>query len=188
MKNLLTLIFISISTLLFGQDSEMLGFINQYRMAHGKTIVSVKDKLTDISINCNNLNATNDTLIHTKISNTIVDGEIITKGDALPASVDAKINFGLFLKDIFKIEYVEPKTNVEVITYTKLYIIYMYNQSKAHKAILLGEYSNVGFNTIIKDIKKHNKPKPIVVSGKTYTHKNYLEYYEVKFYSAVDFN
>jgi uncharacterized protein YkwD len=188
MKNLIAIILISISTFTFGQDTEMLGFINQYRTSHGKGIVKVSSKLTDIAVTCNKANIDKDTLVHTRIANTAATGEIITKGKHLPATPADKVVFTKFIKSFFGLTYVEPTTEAEVVTYTKLYILYMYDQSSGHKAILLGNFTNVGFDTMIKDIKPHAKPNPIVVGGKVYEHKNVLNYYHVTFYSTIDFN
>ena len=188
MKNLIAVILILVSSVTFGQDTAMLGFINQYRTAHGKGVVKVSTKLTDIAITCNKANIDKDTLVHTKIVNTSATGEIINKGKRLPASPAEKAEFGKFIKSFFGLAYVEPTTEAEVITYAKLYILYMYDQSSGHKAILLGNFTNVGFDTMIKDIKQHAKPNSIVIAGKVYEHKNVLNYYHVTFYSTIDFN
>lgn len=173
---------------MFGQDYEMLNFINKYRTSHNKPNLKYSTKLADIAIKCNTNNIVYDTLVHTKIANTVASGEIIVKDTHLPVTAKEKSEFGYFLKTIFGFTYTEPSTTTEVITLTKLYILYKYDQSTHHKATLLGDFKQVGFDTVIKDIKKHDTPKPIVINGKVYERKNTFNYFEVNFYSVIDFN
>jgi hypothetical protein len=88
------------------------------------------------------------------------------------------------LENVFNIQYVEPKNDSEVITIVKLYVIYMFDNSPKHKAILLGDYKYVGIDLAIKDIK--HKSNSIMINGKKIVLKNFADYYEVKFYSVLD--
>jgi hypothetical protein len=111
--------------------------------------------------------------------------EIATMGTTLPATQDSKDKFAEFLKSTFNIDYVDPKNDSDVIKMVKLYVIYMFDKSPKHKAILLGEYKYVGFDLVIKDIK--HKPNTLTINGKTIVFKNFSDYYKVMFYSVFDF-
>lgn len=188
MKSKVVLILIVISTALWGQDTEMLGFINQYRITHGKSALTYDAKLAAIAAECNAYNVSNDTLVHTKIAGTMVGGENIVRDTRLPAIAEEKAAFGAFMKSVFGVTYTEPTTDTEVTKMVKMYIIYKYDQSKHHKATLLGNFTKIGFSTTIKGIKKHEAAKPVVIRGKSYARKSSLDYFEVTFYSALDFN
>jgi hypothetical protein len=62
----------------------------------------------------------------------------------------------------------------------------MYDQSPKHKSILLDDYVNIGFDTIIKDIKY--TPNTVTILGKTVEYKNMVSHYKVNFYNVTTFN
>lgn len=186
MKFLVFLLLIN-SSILLGQDNEMLNYINIYRNFHGKSSLILSEKLIKTSETQNNIIKTNDSLIHTPVNNNIISGEIITKNNKLPSSKEEKNKFIFFLKQVFNINYSEPTTEKEIINYVRLYIIFMYDQSKQHKRILLGDYNNIGFNTIIENIKINSSVKTITIQSKAYSFNN-IKKFNVDFYSVIDFN
>jgi hypothetical protein len=97
---------------------------------------------------------------------------------------DKQQNFNNFLQKFFKIEYIEPKTESEVLTFIKLYSIYLFSASKSHNKILLGEYKYVGFDVYIKNIKLVKNT--ISLGKKTYTIDKLINHYKSDFYVVID--
>jgi hypothetical protein len=181
MKVLLYIIcFLSLSNV-FGQDTEMLGYINQYRKQLGKTSLVLSSDLTKISVEQTNKIITDDSLSHSHKTS-----EIATLGEHLPSTVDSKLEFFVFVESVMGMEYEEPKTETEVVKYVKLYCLYMFDKSPKHKKILLGDYKNVGFETVIKNITF--KSNEVVINGKTVTFKNIKSHYLVDFYCVINFD
>lgn len=174
--------FITVSA----QDVEMLNLINKYRLSHNKKSLKLYDGLSDVAVKQNNLIMIKDSLFHSDLLKTIATGEIIVSGESLPATHNDVKKFNDFLFKIFKIKLSDPTNETEVITHVKLYIIYMYDQSPKHKSILLDDYVNVGFNTIIKDIKYMSNK--VTILGKSVEYKNIVSHYKVKFYNVITFN
>lgn len=187
MKNLLIIIATILTFTTQAQDIEMFGFINQYRAAHGKKALVISDKLTSIATACNENNSSNDTLIHTKLTKTVSTGEICTMSKSLPITRETKEIFIKFIKANFNLVYVEPTTNEEVIKYAKLLSIYNFDQSPAHKKLLLSDVTNLGFNVICQNIKK-GAPATRTIAGKTYTFKNLTESFKFDCFVTIDFN
>jgi hypothetical protein len=187
MKNLIIILITFLGFTAQAQDTEMLCFINQYRAAHGKKPLVISDKLTVIATTCNENNSANDTLIHTKLGNTVSTGEICTMSKSLPFTRESKETFVKFIKVNFNLVYAEPRTNEEVIKYAKLLSIYNFDQSPAHKKILLSNVTNVGFNVICKNIVK-GEPATKTIGGKTYTFKNLTESYKFDCFVTIDFS
>ena len=178
MKNLI-LVFLIFTLTASAQDTEMLGFINQYRIANGKKALVMSKDLNTIAKNQIQVIKNKDSNSHSGLAN-----EVVTMGHTLPNTLDEKNSFICFLDSVFNMEYVEPKTYDEVSTLTKLYMLFMFNNSPKHKAILLGDYKLVGFETIIKDIKY--KPNTITIGDKVIKFLNLISHYEVKFYCVID--
>jgi hypothetical protein len=170
----------------YAQDIEMLELINKYRVLHNKKPLKVYDKLNNVAIKQNNLIMVKDSLFHSDLLKTIAKGEIIVSGKSLPVTHNDIKKFNDFLFKIFKIKLSDPINETEVITRVKLYIIYMYDQSPKHKSILLDDYVNIGFDTIIKDIKY--TPNTVTILGKTVEYKNMVSHYKVNFYNVTTFN
>lgn len=180
MKNLIIVLFITLSTSIFAQDIEMIGFINQYRSFNGKSALVWSCDLAKISKAQTAVIIKQDSLSHSHITT-----EIATMGTSLPSTNDEKTKFVVFLKSVFDIDYIEPKTDTDVVKYVKLYAIYMFDQSPKHKAILLGDYKSIGFDVVTSDIKF--KSNVIKIGDKTIEYKNFVSHYEVNFYVVMNF-
>jgi len=178
MKKIIIIIFLSTSTNLFAQDVDMVDFVNRYRIANGKDVLNTSKELTKIAIAQTKVNVNQDSLTHSHLIN-----EIATMGHSLPTTAVSKDNFTKFLINTFKIKYVEPKTEFEVVKYTKLYAMYLFDKSPVHKKILLGDYNTIGLDIVIKDIK--HKTNVIIIGGKIFEYNKMINHYEVKFYSVI---
>jgi hypothetical protein len=180
MKKLLIFIVL-LSNTLFAQDIEMFNYINIYRKHFGKKSLVISKDLTNISIEQNKIIITEDSLSHSHIAS-----EIAVMGEHLPSTNQTTLGFSIFVKSVMGIIYEEPKTEDDVVKYVKLYSLYLFDKSPNHKKILLGDYTNIGFDIIIDNIKyKSNK---VVVNGKTFEFKNIKSHYLVDFYCVADFN
>jgi len=180
MKKLIIFIVL-ISNTLFGQDTEMFNYINIYRKHFGKKCLVISKDLTKIAIEQNKIIISDDSLSHSHKAS-----EIAVMGESLPSSLNINLDFVIFVKSVMGITYEEPKTEDDVIKYVKLYSLYLFDKSPNHKKILLGDYTNIGFDIIIDNIKyKSNK---VVVNGKTFEFKNIKSHYLVDFYCVADFN
>jgi len=173
-------IFSLLSTMTsYSQDFEMLNFINIYRINNGCESLIYSEHLEKIAKNQNSVNILTDSVSHSHKAS-----EISLKGCSLPVTKDKQQNFNNFLQKFFKIEYIEPKKESEVLTFIKLYSIYLFSTSKSHNKILLGEYKYIGFDVYIKNIKfVKNK---ITLGNKTYTIDKLINYYKTDFYVVID--
>lgn len=180
MKRLFTFVLLILSLASSAQDIKLMNLINAYRIHNHKPILYWSKDAADIAVNQTKLIILQDSLSHSHLA-----PEIATMGTTLPATQDSKNKFAEFLKSTFDINYVEPNNDSDVIKMVKLYVVYMFDNSPKHKAILLGEYKYIGFDLVIKDIK--HKPNTLTINGKTILFKNFFDYYKVKFYSVFDF-
>ena len=117
MKKLL-LIFVLISSSVFGQDNEMLDFINLYRKHNGKKELKLSESLTSISFEQNKKIISEDSLSHSHKSS-----EIAVMGKNLPSTMETKTDFFMFVESL-GITYKEPKNDEEAVKYTKLYCLF----------------------------------------------------------------
>lgn len=187
MKNILIIITTILTFTATAQDTEMLGFINQYRVSHSKKALVISEKLTKISITCNENNLSKDTLIHTNLIKSIAISEICTMSKSLPFTRETKEIFIKFIKTNFNLIYIEPTTNDEVIRYSKLLSIYNFDKSPPHKKELLSNVTNVGFSVICQNIEK-DKLSIVFIAGKTYNFKKLTESYKFNCFVTIDFN
>jgi uncharacterized protein YkwD len=169
MKKLLTFTLLILTISASAQDVELMSYINKYRIHYNKPILSWSKNMADIAKDQTSVIISQDSLSHSHSAPEIANKDM----------------FSEFLKTTFNIDYVEPKNDIDVNKMVKLYIIYMFDKSPKHKAILLGDYKYIGFGLVIKDIKY--KPNTVTIGGKTITLKKFTEHYEVKFYSVFDF-
>ena len=175
----ITIILIFFMTKLFCQDTVMLRYINEYRAFNGKNQCIFTQKLNNIAKTHALLMVSKDSLFHSHLTN-----EVIARNKSLPSSAIEKQEFITFIKTVFKVDYSEPIKNSEVISYVKLYVIFMYDRSQKHKTILLNDYTNIGCYLDIQNIKfVYNT---FVVMGKTIEHKNMISHYDVTFYSVIN--
>lgn len=177
----MVLIFLTATINVFAQNTEMINYINQYRVANGKKTLLISKKLTEIAENQNSINIKQDSINHSHIVS-----EVATMGHSLPTTNIEKDKFVRFLKNNFNITYLEPKTNEDVVKYVKLYIIFLFDSSTKHKSILLGNYKSIGVSIDIKDIE--HKTNTIKIGSKTFVFENMISHYKVNFYTTIDFN
>lgn len=179
MKKIVIIIFLATSTNILAQDIEMFDFVNKYRVANGKNTLTVTKELTKIAVNQTNTIIYQDSITHSHLIN-----EIATMGHSLPTTAATRDKFINFLLVNFNIVYVEPKIESEVVKYTKLYVIYLFDKSPVHKTILLGDYKTIGLDVVIKDIK--HKTNVIIIGGKKFEYNNMINHYDVNFYSVIN--
>ena len=180
MKKLL--IFIALlSNTLFAQDTEMFNYINIYRKHCGKKPFVISKDLTKTAIEQNKIIITEDSLSHSHKAS-----EIAVMGEHLPSTVDTKLDFIVFVESFMGMTYEEPKTEDNVVKYVKLYCLYLFDKSPKHKSILLGDFTNIGFDIVINNIKF--KSNEVVVNGQVVKFKNIKSHYLVDFYCVADFN
>jgi len=179
MKNLL-LIFVLVTTSVFGQDVEMFNFINLYRKQNGKKELKLSESLSTISVEQNKKIVADDTLSHSHKTS-----EIAVMGKNLPSTMETKTNFFMFVESL-GITYKEPRTDEEAVKYTKLYCLFLFNESPKHKDILLGDYTNIGFDLIIENVKF--KSNEVVVNGQVVKFNKIKSHYTVDFYFVTNFN
>lgn len=185
MKSMLTCLIIAVilfisSKASFGQDKEMMGFINKYREYHGKSSLMFNNNLYSSSNKQVNVIVNQDYVSHSDSAN-----EIAFLGKSLPATSDSKVKFTSFLSKIFGITYEDPKDTNEVKKLTKLYVIFMFDQSPKHKIVLLDDYKEIGFKTTINNITY--KSNVVTMRGRTYKYKNLITHYAVNFCSVMTF-
>ena len=179
MKYIFIIFFSVLSSLSFAQDIEFMHYLNVYRKHHEKKTFTWSPSLGKIASDQNFKNELQDSLSHSHLSS-----EIATMGTCLPACKSTKDDFIAFLKSEFGLEYKEPKTNNEVARLVKIYVIYMFDKSPKHKKILLGNYENIGYHFIIKDINYVSNT--VTIGGETIELKKFMSYYEVKFFFVVN--
>ena len=180
MKTTLTIFYLFISFLTFAQDKEMLEYVNLYRKTNKKTELKLSNSLTNISVEQNKKIIIDDSLSHSHKSS-----EIVVMGKNLPSTVETKMEFYIFVESM-GIKYMEPKTDAEAIKYTKLYCLFLFDKSPNHKNILLGDYTNVGLDIVIENVKY--KSNEVVVNGQVVKFNKIKSHYTVDFYCVVNFN
>lgn len=180
MKRLLLIICTISSLLSYGQDYEMLNFINIYRVKNGCESVIYSEDLENIAKTQNTLNTISDSIAHSHKTS-----EIALKGNSSPATKISRDVFTNFLQKYFKLDYKEPKTEIEALTLTKLYSIYLFSTSKSHNNILLGEYKYVGFDFVANNIKL--KSNVVKIGDKEYKLNNVISHHNVNFYVVINF-
>jgi hypothetical protein len=179
MKYLITIILSLLSLNLYSQDIEFMHYLNVYRKNNEKETFKWSHAMGKISSDQNKINESQDSLSHSGKAS-----EISFMGNSLPSCKETKADFVKFMKDVLKVTYVEPKTNSEVARLVKIYVIYKFHNSPAHKKILLGNYKFVGFDFIIKDINYISNK--ITIGDKTVELGKFESYYEVKYFFVVN--
>lgn len=180
MKRLLLIIFTTLSLFSYGQDYEMLNLINIYRVKNGCGALIRSIELENIAKNQNNINILSDSVSHSHKTS-----EIALKGNSLPSTKHNKDKFIIFLCKYFDLEYIEPKTEKEVSTLTKLYSIYLFSTSKSHNNILLSKYNYIGFDFFTKNIEY--KKNLIKIGNKEYKFNKFISYHKINYYVVIDF-
>lgn len=178
MKIILSLLLFFLPFISIGQDIEYMHYLNVYRKNHNEKKLTWSKNLWLLANNENILNEHNDSITSS------IKNKVSVIGYSLPTCNDVQTSFVKFLKDEFKITYAEPKTNHEVAKMVKLYSIFLFSQRPEENKILLGNYTEIGFDFIIKDITYVNNT--VIVDGKEIKLDKFIPYYEVKFYFVLN--
>lgn len=179
MKKFLIVLVLLLPHLLKGQDIEMFNLINQYRAFNNKNILSWSDSLFHISRE-QSLKIINDKAIsHSNKSN-----EIAFLSSSIPLTSDSG-NLKQFLKDIYHIDNEDSIIKENLTLYSKLYIIYSFNNSPKHKEILLGDYKYFSFHVEQNFLEKVTSI--IELNGIQFQLRNRKDHYNGVFCSVIDF-
>lgn len=179
-KQLITLFLLLSFTFVKSQDSQLFNDLNTYRIVNGKDPLKWSDKLNKISVKQAETICKKDSLFHSRTDSY----ECIAKGNSLAGTKEEKKNFTIFLKKYFKNEYKDPaetKNQNDVYKYILLYIVYLWDKDPAHREILLTDDVEIGSVCVILNEMKLKLNK-ITINGQTTEFKNFINYYEIKFY------
>ena len=180
MKYTLFLLLSTLTLNLSSQDSEMLNLVNTYRKLNGSTKLLWSDTLAKTSKGQVQVILKENAVSH---SNTMT--EIATMGISLPPVKKEMDSFIIFLKENLKVTYKEPKTEKEILTLFKQYIIYQFHSSDTHKAILLGDYKYIGFHVELSKIIYN--PNYILINGRVITLNNMIGHYQGDYCAVINF-
>ena len=158
----------------------MLNLINTYRKNNGKSTLTYSNELSKISTNQVKVILEQKTVSHSETTS-----EIATLGVSMPIVKKDMDSFVLFLKEQLNVVYKEPKTECEVNTLFKQYILYKFHCSKTHKDIFLGEYKCIGFHLELSNIEY--TPNYVVINGKIITLKNTITHYKGNYCAVLNF-
>jgi len=153
------LLFILLSASCFSQDMEMLDLINQYRTKHNVGKFIYNKELGSISERQLNLIKEKDSVYHTDDESLQkkYSGEIALFSPHIFENDEQKKIFIKFIKQNFNFDYKEPENETEVILLVKMLIIYDFNSSPKHKALLLNKsYRYIGFDYDVSNITKED--------------------------------
>jgi len=176
MKNLIKyiILFISIST--YGQDKELFGYVNVYRVANHVRAVEWSDKLTEerssylINLLITKKQETGDTsyLFHNPKGG--------WENVALIPKLVSEKGFDVFLDKYYDTPPFNPTTLVDTNKYIKLYLVYMWVLSPKHNKNLLNKsHKYMGADTSIKDVKYQDNKRTMFGKTTTYTTKPFLD-------------
>jgi len=164
MRNLIKyiILFISIST--YGQDKELFGYVNVYRVANHVRAVEWSDKLTEerstfqIDTLVRKKKETGDT---TFIFHNPKGGweNVVWVG-----LITSSLGFDVFLDKYYGLPAFNVHEHVDVIKYIKIHMVYMWVLSPKHnKNMLKKNHKYMGADTSIKDIRfRDNKVNKIM--------------------------
>lgn len=151
MRNLITIISIFISSVLFGQnlDSLTFSYINQYRLKSGKNVLIWSDELHKTCIKHSNNMIKNDSMFH---SHGYVYSENVIYGKNCTFSFDE--SYKRFIKKYFNLIYEEVTKNINVYCATEA--VYSWYNSKKHNEIMLSDKKYGAVHIVLKDVVKKN--------------------------------
>ena len=181
MKNMLFLISLILTFNLSAQDAEMLNLINTYRKNNGKSTLIYSNDLSKIS----KKQVFKIILEQNTVSHSETTSEIATLGVSMPIVKKDMDSFVLFLKEELNVVYKEPKTECEVNTLFKQYILYKFNCSKVHKSILLGQYKHIGLHVELSKIKYI--PNYLLINGNKVMLNNTISHYKGNYCAVLNF-
>jgi len=202
-----------LSSTCFSQDMEMFDLINQYRKFYKKEALTLDSNLMKSSILHNGKMLKKDSLYHSKDEHYEVismeagcsfqslfdykdDMLIVKKGTETnktitmspknPINNDLEESFVEFLKNKFNVIYEEPKNEKEFLTYCKMRILYIYENSEKHKSIILRkDLKTVGFDYKFFNIDP--KGALFIFMNKQYRSSKKITDYSCDYYSIIQF-
>ena len=142
MKIIITILFLFSFIYSEAQDRELFKYINDYRLANDlKELVWSNDMLTIAGKVCGAISDT-DSLQHSG-TNTY---EVALMGNSLPNTPEDKTKFNNFTKLYFNIEYnnIEGLTHEELVTFNKMFMLYLWSVSDIHRKIILDKRVKTG--------------------------------------------
>lgn len=180
------LILILLLIPLFGltQNGKLFILLNQYRNANGKASIEWSDKLAKISENHTQEMYKKDSLFHSGL----ISYECVMKGIHLTPTLDDKMNFIVFLKRNFNIDYENPadyKDDSKVNDYLLYYTIYLWEDEPLHHLIMLRDDVKIGSCNIFIKSNKYKSNK-IFFKGKVVEENNTINHYECIWYTTFN--
>jgi uncharacterized protein YkwD len=160
--------------------------LNEYRVSNGVTELDWSDDLFTVS-NTHTIAVASSDSVHHSNHNSY---ECVAMGRNLAGTVTNKDGFDKFLKEHFDMEYtnnIESISEDSVKMYLNMYVIYQWDKSPSHKAIILKDDLTIGsVDIIIKDMELVSNKK--VIGGKIIEFANVLSHYKVDFYAVINLN
>jgi hypothetical protein len=184
MKFIIT-VFITLLTLFsVAQDKELFNYINQYRVGNGLDEIKWDNKLSELSITQNKKIVDSDSLFHSR-KNTY---ENLVKSEGIPHDLKLESKFKKFCKKYFNYDYSFKKDvkTEELHKICKMYIVFMWDNSKNHRDNLLRDEIVKGSvdSYISSDFEVVSNT--ITIGGVTKTFSNTPSHYKIKFYATLN--
>jgi len=175
-----------IATSSFGQDSLFFEYVNDYRLANGVEALEFDSELHKVSkLNTFNMEL-NDSLMHSGTDTY----ECATRLFSLaPTQVDLN-SFNKFLETYYGESYTAPlgdNDDPAVIDYTLLYVVYSWDSSAQHRAVMLTEDATIGScNIDLGDINFKANYKTI--GGQKIYFKKFIAHYSIDAVATLNLN
>lgn len=183
MKRFITILFMFLTTISVGQNTSLMRYINEYRVANGKTSVTLNDELTNISISQAKVIVDTDSLSHSG-GDTY---ECVTRSKSIAPTPNKKADFEKFLKKNFDMDYEDPESaNFDVEKFAALYVVFLFSNSPKHNAIMLSDDVTKGGVALHLDDVINFKSNKRVIGGKTYTFDKIVSHVEVNFVGVLN--
>lgn len=155
-------------------------------MINSKTPLKESSELNTISYNQTLAQIKADSLYHSKIN----IYECSATGTSLTPTFEDKTNFSAFILKYFNLVYKDPaitKNEKDILDYTTLYVIYLWDKSPEHKKILLKDnVTHFGISTMVKNITY--KSNQITLNGVVFQSRTFINHYDLSFYSTLEIN
>ena len=151
MKNFITFILIFISSVLFGQNLDLLTFdyVNQYRVKNNKKVLVWSNDLYASSIKQSDNMVINDSIYH---SHGYTYSENVGYGKNTSFSFDD--GYKNFIKEYFNLSYDDVLKNINIYCVTD--VVYRWSISNGHNKIMLSDKKYGAIHVILKDVIKKN--------------------------------
>ncbi len=183
MKKLIVILLLTVN-LIQAQNASLFIYINQYRVANGKSQIEWSTKLNKISETQTDKMNEYDSVFHSK-QNVY---ECVLKGITLTPTPEDKEEFTKFLSKYFHISYDDPavtKNSDIAEKYLPYYTIYMWDKDPAHKDIMLTDNVKEGScNMIVKSLTyKSNK---VLIGTVLLEYKKIISHYDAIWFVTLN--